>query len=42
MTEPVRSRPYWPDAMAKVSVESSEGLQEWAWALERLEKSHNY
>jgi len=42
MAEPVRSRPHWPDAMGKVSPESTEGLKDWSWALERLERSHNY
>src|SRR5215467_16231904 len=43
MTEyPVARRPHWPDAMAKVSADSSEGLKNWAWAEERLVKSHNY
>jgi hypothetical protein len=41
MTEPTRSRPYWPDygAMPK---DPTAGLKPWSWALERLEKSHNY
>jgi Pyridoxamine 5'-phosphate oxidase len=41
MTEPTRSRPYWPDydAMPK---DPAVGLKPWSWALERLEKSHNY
>jgi len=41
MNEPTASRPYWPDypAMPK---DSSQGLKPWSWALERLEKSHNY
>ena len=42
MTEPVVGRPYWPDAMAKVSAGSTDGLKDWDWAAERLEKSHNY
>jgi len=39
--EPKASRPYWPDygAMPK---DGEKGLKYWAWALERLEKSHNY
>ena len=42
MTEPVAGRPNWPDAMGKVSAESKEGLKDWSWAEERLERSHNY
>jgi hypothetical protein len=38
---PIASRPYWPDALTK-SVDDTTGLKEWSWALERLEKSHNY
>lgn len=41
MIEPKRSRPYWPDALAKPPEDTS-GLKTWSWALERLEKSHNY
>ena len=41
MTEPKRSRPYWPDALQSVA-DSTAGLKPWSWALERLEKSHNY
>jgi len=41
MSEPIASRPYWPDyaAMPKSNID---GLKPWSWALERLEKSHNY
>jgi len=41
MNEPTPSRPYWPDfpAMPK---DPTQGLKPWSWALERLEKSHNY
>jgi len=42
MTEPVAERPYWPDAIGKVPAERRDGLKDWAWAAERLEKSHNY
>lgn len=42
MTDPTRSRPYWPDALKHGLPESSEGLKSWPWAVERLEKSHNY
>jgi len=41
MTEPKRSRPHWPDAL-DISKDSTTGLKPWQWALERLEKSHNY
>ncbi len=41
MKEPQASRPYWPDALQMAS-DPSKGLKPWAWALERLEKSHNY
>jgi general stress protein 26 len=41
MTEPKASRPYWPDALQKSSDETT-GLKPWSWALEHLEKSHNY
>jgi Pyridoxamine 5'-phosphate oxidase len=41
MLEPRVSRPYWPDALAKPSADIST-LKTWSWALERLEKSHNY
>ena len=41
MSEPKASRPYWPD-FAEVSKGPSSGLKPWSWALERLEKSHNY
>ena len=39
--QPIRSRPYWPDALSKQS-DPDRGLKDWPWALERLEKSHNY
>ncbi|MGB2589893.1 MAG: pyridoxamine 5'-phosphate oxidase family protein [Candidatus Acidiferrum sp.] len=41
MREPKSSRPYWPDypAMPK---DPLQGLKPWSWALDRLEKSHNY
>src|SRR5690242_3857684 len=41
MVEPKASRPYWPDALS-TPPESTSGLKSWSWALERLEKSHNY
>jgi Pyridoxamine 5'-phosphate oxidase len=41
MREPKASRPYWPDALDK-SPDATTGLKPWAWALERIEKSHNY
>jgi hypothetical protein len=40
MLEPEPSHPYWPDALDKPADSSS--LKPWSWALERLEKSHNY
>ena len=42
MTGPVAERPYWPDAAGKLAPGDTEGLKDWAWAEERLEKSHNY
>jgi hypothetical protein len=41
MIEPKRSRPHWPDALQDPS-DATTGLKSWPWALERLEKSHNY
>ena len=41
MREPRASRPYWPDALSK-SAEDISSLKPWSWALEHLEKSHNY
>ena len=41
MREPIASRPHWPDALETVKDPTS-GLKPWSWALERLEKSHNY
>jgi hypothetical protein len=41
MIEPKASRPHWPDAVQDPSRDLS-GLKPWPWALERLEKSHNY
>jgi hypothetical protein len=41
MSEPKASRPHWPDALQNPSDDVS-GLKPWSWALERLEKSHNY
>jgi hypothetical protein len=39
--EPTPSRPHWPDALQNVP-DSTKGLKPWSWALERVEKSHNY
>ena len=41
MVEPRASRPFWPDAL-KHPGHPTEGLLPWKWALERLERSHNY
>jgi hypothetical protein len=41
MTEPQASRPHWPDALQS-PLDETTGLKPWQWALERLEKSHNY
>jgi general stress protein 26 len=41
MVEPKVSRAYWPDALENPS-DSTADLKPWQWALERLEKSHNY
>jgi hypothetical protein len=41
MMEPKASRPYWPDALQSLP-DAMSGLKPWAWALERLENSHNY
>ena len=41
MLEPKPAHPYWPDALGK-SLEATTGLKPWSWALERVEKSHNY
>jgi hypothetical protein len=41
MLQPKASRPYWPDAL-DLPKDSETGLKSWPWALERLEKSHNY
>ena len=41
MPEPKASRPHWPDALQNPSNDPS-GLKPWPWALEHLEKSHNY
>jgi general stress protein 26 len=41
MALPTASRPYWPDALEHLP-EGAAGLKPWSWALERLEKSHNY
>jgi hypothetical protein len=41
MNEPKASRAYWPDALQHPS-DATTGLKPWGWALERLEKSHNY
>jgi hypothetical protein len=41
MIEPRASRPYWPDAL-QGPLEATSGLKPWSWAMERLERSHNY
>ena len=41
MSEPKVGRPHWPDAISNPSDDLS-ALKPWAWAVERLEKSHNY
>jgi hypothetical protein len=41
MSEPQASRPHWPDATQNLPGTTT-GLKPWSWALERLEKSHNY
>jgi Pyridoxamine 5'-phosphate oxidase len=41
MLQPKVSRPHWPDAV-DFPEDSTKGLKSWEWALERLEKSHNY
>src|SRR5271170_6780098 len=41
MNEPKASRPHWPDALQNLP-DATTGLKSWSWALERLEKSHNY
>ena len=41
MIEPKASRPFWPDALESTPDETT-GLKPWGWAVERLEKSHNY
>ena len=41
MKEPRAGRPHWPDAL-KTASDTTAGLKPWSWALERLEKSHNY
>ena len=41
MLEPKVSRPHWPDAVQNPSIDLS-ALKPWGWALECLEKSHNY
>ena len=41
MIEPKASRPHWPDATQNPASKTT-GLKSWPWALERLEKSHNY
>jgi hypothetical protein len=41
MSEPKAGRPHWPDAIGNPTDDLS-ALKPWAWAVERLEKSHNY
>jgi hypothetical protein len=43
--DPEASHLYWPDAQshnAAAGADSTRGLLPWRWAVERLEKSHNY
>jgi len=42
MPEPTASHPHWPDALEKSPANATANLKPWSWALERLEKSHNY
>jgi hypothetical protein len=39
--EPTPTHPYWPDGLGK-SADTTAHLKPWSWALERLQKSHNY
>lgn len=41
MPEPTVRHPYWPDALQNPP-QSTKNLKPWAWALERLNNSHNY
>lgn len=41
MSEPKASRPHWPDAL-QTPPDATTGPKPWSWAVERLEKSHNY
>jgi Pyridoxamine 5'-phosphate oxidase len=41
MLEPKASRPHWPDAVQDAPKDLG-ALKPWPWALERVEKSHNY
>ena len=41
MIKPKASHLHWPDALQNSSGDAT-GLKPWSWALERLEKSHNY
>ncbi len=41
MSEPLATRPYWPDAFQNPPQSTAE-LKPWSWALERLVNSHNY
>lgn len=41
MTEPTASRPYMP-GYGMLDADKGSGLLPWSWALERLEKSHDY
>jgi len=41
MPVPKASHPHWPDAVKDAPKDLS-ALKSWPWALERLEKSHNY
>ncbi len=39
--EPVASRPFMP-GYGILPADAGSGLLPWAWAVERLERSHNY
>lgn len=41
MNIPKPTRPHWPDFSA-MPKDPEKGLKPWDWALQRLEKSHNY
>src|SRR5437660_7575364 len=41
MTEPIASRPYMP-GYGTLNASHGSGLLPWSWAIERLERSHDY